>query len=77
MAATETLIKNQCNMLLNVGTTTTGATKTANMSLGTLSSNVANWDGQKAINIATAVSNVLENTLVELRRIATSRLEES
>lgn len=62
-------------MMLNNGTTQTGQLKTVAVSIGKLS--LTNYDAEKALNVASAVSDVLAKDLSEVRqtKIASLMLE--
>lgn len=53
-------------MMLNNGTTQTGQLKTVAVSIGKLS--LTNYDAEKALNVASAVSDVLAKDLSEVRQ---------
>lgn len=59
-------------MLLNNGTTQTGQLKTVAVSIGKLS--LTNYDAEKALNVADAVSDVLAKDLSEVRQTKTASL---
>lgn len=59
-------------MLLNNGTTQTGQLKTVAVSIGKLS--LTNYDAEKALNVADAVSGVLAKDLSEVRQTKTASL---
>ena len=72
MPAQSVVKKIAVNLVLNNGTTKTGAAKFANVPMGTMS--ISGFDADKAIAVASLISSCLENTLVELRKIETSML---
>ena len=59
-------------MMLNNGTTQTGQLKTVAVSIGKLS--LTNYDAEKALTVADAVSDVLAKDLSEVRQTKTSSL---
>lgn len=73
MAATETLSALTGRYLLNNGTTTTGAIRTINQSLGSL--NMSAWDADKALNIINAISPVVDKEIVQAQAVKTYDLE--
>ena len=70
MAVTEQLYGQSAAMLLNDGTTASGAIKTVKVNIGTLSSRAADWNAQKALNIINAVSSCLERSVYSSTRTA-------
>lgn len=72
MAATETVTKVAVNILVNNGTTQTGALKTASISMGAIST--SGYDADKAIAIADLISDCLAKDMCELRKVEYSRL---
>lgn len=72
MAATETVTKVAVNILVNNGTTQTGALKTASISMGAIST--SGYDADKAIAIADLISDCLTKDMCELRKVEYSRL---
>lgn len=60
-------------ILVNNGTTATGAVSTLSVSLGTL--NLSAWDDQKAWNIADAYDTIADKSMYTVEKVLTSRLE--
>ena len=76
MAVSEELYSQSAAMLLNDGTTTSGAVKTIKVSIGTLSTTASTWNAQKAINIINALSPCLNRRLHAASRTVNYYLEE-
>ena len=74
MAAVEELSALKAQMLLNNGTTTSGAVRTVNVSMGTLEPSA--WDAQKALNIINALYPCLNLMLYRATKTATYDLSE-
>lgn len=74
--ATVTPTKNVVRMVLNitVDPVTGQVSKTANVSLGTLTTNMANYDDAKALAVANALSACLTKTLYSVEKVTTSTL---
>lgn len=74
--ATVTPTKNVVRMVLNitVDPVTGQVSKTANVSLGTLTTNMANYDDAKALAIANALSPCLTKTLYSVEKVTTATL---
>ena len=72
MAAFEQDESIRVQMMLNNGTTQTGQIKTVAVSLGKIS--LTNYNADKAINIADAVSDVLAKALTQVRKTKVSSL---
>ena len=75
MAATATVKKIACNLLLNNGTTQTGAVKTATISMGTLDKDA--FDADKALALVNLITPCLEKSLYECTKVETSKLQNS
>ena len=69
MAAVETLKSLIGRYLLYNGTTTSGATRTLNQSLGTLEP--SNWDPDKALAIVSAIEPIVDKDVVALNAVKT------
>lgn len=74
MAVTETLKKLSASLLLENGTTTTGAVKTKSQNMGSL--NASAWDATKAYTIAQAMEALLDAPLYELDAQKTYKVDE-
>lgn len=74
--ATVTPTKNVVRMVLNVTVdpVTGQVSKTANVSIGTLTTNMANYDDAKALAVATALSSCLTKTLYSVEKVTTATL---
>lgn len=84
MAVTASLVKLTVNILLNNGSTSTGAVKTKNLKLGgssqeintaTYSANLTN-SRTKVANIATALIPILSKSIYQLVEVQTNQLTE-
>lgn len=76
--ATTTVFKNQVSMMLNIGSSpATGEIVTKAVSIGTLSDDVSDYDDDKAIACASAISRCLSNTLYRVRKVASSYISAS
>lgn len=67
--ATETLVSRTVNVLVANGTTSSGATKTANVSLGNMATTADAWDPDKAMAIKAALVKVLEKEVLGMHDI--------
>ncbi len=72
MPATTTVTKIACNILVNNGTTQTGAIKTATVSLGSINKDA--FDADKAYAIAEVVATCLTKALYDIRKVETSSI---
>lgn len=76
MAVTRMPIKYQVRMLLNNGSDpTTGEIRTVSVNLGTLDTN--EYDANKALAVASAVSQCLTKTLYRTQEVATAYISAS
>lgn len=69
MAYTETLSAVKGNLVLNNGTSVSGATLKKNISIGTL--NPSAWDLDKFANIAVALSPMMSKSLLSVQDVKT------
>lgn len=74
MAAVETFSKNAVSMKLDAGTTSSGTTKTVNLSIGTLSTNDNDFNLSKVWNIVALIVPCLEYDLYSVTRTRTSTI---
>lgn len=70
--ATNTIVKNVCQLRLNNGTDSQGNVKTVGINLGQLSP--TGWDDDKALAIADKLEDCLTKTIVETYHITTASL---
>lgn len=75
MAISETVTKNQCNIVLNTGTGADGQITTAKISLGTLSD--SGWNPAKVLAVVSALGACLTNTVYGVNHIQTTSVAES
>lgn len=72
--ATETLKNLTAQALVAVGTTSSGSTKTAQMSMGTLNKDA--WDATKMMAIVDALEPCISNEIVELQKTGKYQITE-
>lgn len=70
--ANEQVISNAVSMLLNVGTDSSGEIVTKAVSIGTLNTNPSTFDADKALAIASAITQCLSHPLYRTQRTAKS-----
>lgn len=76
--ANEQVLSNSVSMLLNNGTDpSTGQIKTVSVSIGTLSNTVSDFNADKAIAVASAISNCLTKTLYRTQKTTKSYITAS
>ena len=74
MAVIETNVKANVNLLLDNGTTTSGAQKTASLSIGTV--NVNAQDNSKYLAIKNALAPLIAKETIGLRKTVVTELDE-
>lgn len=70
MAVATEIVSNAGRVLVNIGTTASGAVRTANVSIGTLSVN--GWDNGKFVNIVEALKPCLAENYEDSQHIQTT-----
>lgn len=75
MAAIETLASLTGRIRLANGTTTSGAVRTVNQSFGS-SLNKSAWDADKAMNIVSAMEDILDKEINDVQAVKTYTVRE-
>ena len=74
MAVSESVVGNNCKVVLNNGTDSSGNVKTVSVGLGALSGNPGAWDATKAMAIVSLLGACLSKTVYDVQHTTVTRI---